>query len=116
MKKGITFLLFIIMSLILVTSCNQDQSEKMTRDVSLSLGNVHNPASKTIIPSEYVQPDSFFVVLTPVGGNGVEWKNDEALKLGAGNSLTLNNVMLGTYTISVTGQKDGKNVMKGESQ
>lgn len=116
MKKGITALLLIIMSLILVTSCNQDQSENMTRNVSLSLGNVHNPNSRTIIPSEYVQPDSFFVVLTPVGGNGVEWKNDEALKLGAGNSLTLNNVMLGTYTISVTGQKDGKNVMKGESQ
>lgn len=116
MKKGITVLLLIITSLILVTSCNQDQSENMTRNVSLSLGNVHNTNSRTIIPSEYVQPDSFFVVLTPVGGNGVEWKNDEALKLGAGNSLTLNNVMLGTYTISVTGQKDGKNVMKGESQ
>lgn len=116
MKKGITFLLFIIMSLILVTSCNQDQSEKMTRDVSLSLGNVHNPASKTIMPSEYVQPDSFFVVLTPVDGNGVEWKNTEALTLGAGNSLTLKDVMLGTYTISVTGQKGGKDVMKGNSQ
>lgn len=116
MKKGITFLLFIIMSLILVTSCNQDQSEKMTRDVSLSLGNVHNPASRTIMPSEYVQPDSFFVVLTPVDGNGVEWKNTKALTLGAGNSLTLNDVMLGTYTISVTGQKGGKDVMKGNSQ
>lgn len=116
MKKGITFLLFIIMSLILVTSCNQDQSEKMTRDVSLSLGNVHNPASRTIMPSEYVQPDSFFVVLTPVDENGVEWKNTEALTLGAGNSLTLKDVMLGTYTISVTGQKDGKDVMKGNSQ
>lgn len=116
MKKGITFLLFIIMSLILVTSCNQDQSEKMTRDVSLSLGNVHNPASRTIMPSEYVQPDSFFVVLTPVNGNGVEWENTEALTLGAGNSLTLKNVMLGTYTISVTGQKGGKDVMKGNSQ
>ena len=116
MKKGITFLLFIIMSLILVTSCNQDQSEKMTRDVSLSLGNVHNPASKTIMPSEYVQPDSFFVVLTPVDENGVEWENTEALTLGAGNSLTLKDVMLGTYTISVTGQKGGKDVMKGNSQ
>ena len=116
MKKGITFLLFIIMSLILVTSCNQDQSEKMTRDVSLSLGNVHNPASKTIMPSEYVQPESFFVVLTPVDGNGVKWENKEALTLGAGNSLTLKDVMLGTYTISVTGQKDGKDVMKGNSQ
>lgn len=116
MKKGITFLLFIIMSLILVTSCNQDQSEKMTRDVSLSLGNVHNPASKTIMPSEYVQPDSFFVVLTPIDGNGVEWKNTKALTLGAGNSLTLKDVMLGTYTISVTGQKGGKDVMKGNSQ
>lgn len=116
MKKGITFLLFIIMSLILVTSCNQDQSEKMTRDVSLSLGNVHNPASRTIMPSEYVQPDSFFVVLTPVDENGFKWKNTEALALGAGNSLTLKDVMLGTYTISVTGQKDGKDVMKGNSQ
>ena len=116
MKKGITFLLFIIMSLILVTSCNQDQSEKMTRDVSLSLGNVHNPASKTIMPSEYVQPDSFFVVLTPIDENGVEWKNTDALTLGAGNSLTLKDVMLGTYTISVTGQKGGKDVMKGNSQ
>ncbi len=116
MKKGITFLLFIIMSLILVTSCNQDQSEKMTRDVSLSLGNVHNPASKTIMPSEYVQPDSFFVVLTPIDENGVEWKNTKALTLGAGNSLTLKDVMLGTYTISVTGQKGGKDVMKGNSQ
>lgn len=116
MKKGITFLLFIIMSLILVTSCNQDQSEKMTRDVSLSLGNVHNPASRTIMPSEYVQPDSFFVVLTPVDENGDKWKNTEALTLGAGNSLTLKDVMLGTYTISVTGQKDGKDVMKGNSQ
>lgn len=116
MKKGITVLLLIITSLILVTSCNQDQSENMTRNVSLSLGNVHNTNSRTIIPSEYVQPDSFFVVLTPVGENGVEWKNTEALKLGSGNTLTLNNVMLGTYTISVTGQKDDKNVMKGESQ
>ena len=104
------------MSLILVTSCNQDQSEKMTRDVSLSLGNVHNPASKTIMPSEYVQPDSFFVVLTPIDENGVEWKNTDALTLGAGNSLTLKDVMLGTYTISVTGQKGGKDVMKGNSQ
>lgn len=116
MKKGITFLLFIIMSLILVTSCNQDQSEKMTRDVSISLGNVHNPASRTIMPSEYVQPDSFFVVLTPVDKNGEKWENTKALTLGAGNSLTLENVMLGTYTISVTGQKDGKDVMKGNSQ
>lgn len=83
------------------------------RTLSIALEGVAQPGARTILPDGYVQPTKFDVTLTADEGNGVT-KTYKDLTLSAG-SLTLTDVKLGTYTVSIDGKSDdGTTVMKGE--
>ena len=82
------------------------------RTLSIALEGVAQPGARTILPDGYVQPTKFDVTLTADEGNGVT-KTYEDLTL-SGGSLTLTDVKLGTYTVSIDGKiDDGTTVMKG---
>ena len=85
----------------------------MGRTVSIALEGVAQPGARTILPDGYVQPTKFDVTLKAVDGNDVT-RTYEDLTLSAG-SLTLTDVKLGTYSVSIDGKtaKDAI-VMKGK--
>ena len=84
----------------------------LPRTLSIALEGVAEPGARTILPDGYVQPTKFDVTLTAKEGNG-ETRTYKDLPLSAG-SLTLTDVKLGTYTVSIDGKSDdGTTVMKG---
>lgn len=111
MMRRRLFPAIVVAILVLLCACAQDDAMR-GRTLSIALEGVAEPGARTILPDSYVQPTKFDVTLTAVDGNG-ETKEYSGLTLSAG-SLTLTNVKLGTYTVSIDGKSDnGTTVMKG---
>ncbi|MBO8443562.1 MAG: fibronectin type III domain-containing protein [Spirochaetes bacterium] len=102
----------VVAIILLLCACSQDDAMR-GRTLSIALEGVAQPGARTILPDGYVQPTKFDVTLTAEEGNG-ETRTYKDLTLSAG-SLTLTDVKLGTYTVSIDGKSDdGTTVMKGE--
>lgn len=101
----------VVAIILLLCACSQDDAMR-GRTLSIALEGVAQPGARTILPDSYVQPTKFDVTLTAKEGNG-ETRTYKDLTLSAG-SLTLTDVKLGTYTVSIDGKTDKDAiVMKG---
>lgn len=102
----------VVAIILLLCACSQDDAMR-GRTLSIALEGVAQPGARTILPDSYVQPTKFDVTLTAKEGNG-ETRTYKDLPLSAG-SLTLTDVKLGTYTVSIDGKTDdGTTVMQGK--
>ena len=111
MMRRRLFPAIVVAIILLLCACSQDDAMR-GRTLSIALEGVAQPGARTILPDSYVQPTKFDVTLTAKEGNG-ETRTYEDLTLSAG-SLTLTDVKLGTYTVSIDGKSDdGTTVMKG---
>ncbi len=111
MMRRRLFPAIVVAIILLLCACSQDDAMR-GRTLSIALEGVAQPGARTILPDGYVQPTKFDVTLTAVDGNG-ETKEYSGLTL-SGGSLTLTDVKLGTYTVSIDGKSDdGTTVMKG---
>lgn len=111
MMRRRLFPAIVVAIILLLCACSQDDAMR-GRTLSIALEGVAQPGARTILPDGYVQPTKFDVTLTAVEGNG-ETKEYQDLTL-SGGSLTLSDVKLGTYTVSIDGKTDaGATVMKG---
>lgn len=112
MMRRRLFPAIVVAIILLLCACSQDDAMR-GRTLSIALEGVAQPGARTILPDGYVQPTKFDVKLTAVDGNG-ETKEYSGLTL-SGGSLTLTDVKLGTYSVSIDGKiDDGTTVMKGE--
>lgn len=112
MMRRRLFPAIVVAIILLLCACSQDDAMR-GRTLSIALEGVAQPGARTILPDSYVQPTKFDVTLTAKEGNG-ETRTYKDLPLSAG-SLTLTDVKLGTYTVSIDGKSDdGTTVMKGE--
>ena len=111
MMRRRLFPAIVVAIILLLCACSQDDAMR-GRTVSIALEGVAQPGARTILPDGYVQPTKFDVTLTAVDGNGGT-KEYSGLTL-SGGSLTLTDVKLGTYSVSIDGKtaKDAI-VMKG---
>ena len=111
MMRRRLFPAIVVAIILLLCACSQDDAMR-GRTLSIALEGVAQPGARTILPDSYVQPTKFDVTLTAEEGNG-EPRTYKDLTLSAG-SLTLTDVKLGTYTVSIDGKSDdGTTVMKG---
>lgn len=111
MMRRRLFPAIVVAIILLLCACSQDDAMR-GRTLSIALEGVAEPGARTILPDGYVQPTKFDVTLTAVDGNG-ETKEYSGLPL-SGGSLTLTDVKLGTYTVSIDGKTDKDAiVMKG---
>lgn len=112
MMRRRLFPAIVVAIILLLCACSQDDAMR-GRTVSIALEGVAQPGARTILPDGYVQPTKFDVTLTAVDGNGEKTKEYSGLPL-SGGSLTLTDVKLGTYSVSIDGKTDdGTTVMKG---
>ena len=111
MMRRRLFPAIVVAIILLLCACSQDDAMR-GRTLSIALEGVAEPGARTILPDSYVQPTKFDVTLTAEEGNG-EPRTYKDLTLSAG-SLTLTDVKLGTYSVSIDGKiDDGTTVMKG---
>lgn len=111
MMRRRLFPAIVVAIILLLCACSQDDAMR-GRTLSIALEGVAEPGARTILPDSYVQPTKFDVTLTAKEGNG-ETRTYKDLPLSAG-SLTLTDVKLGTYTVSIDGKSDKDAiVMKG---
>ena len=111
MMRRRLFPAIVVAIILLLCACSQDDAMR-GRTLSIALEGVAQPGARTILPDSYVQPTKFDVTLTAKEGNG-ETRTYKDLTLSAG-SLTLTDVKLGTYTVSIDGKTDKDAiVMKG---
>lgn len=106
----------VVAIILLLCACTQDDAMR-GRTLSIALEGVAQPGARTILPDGYVQPTKFDVTLTAVEGNG-ESNTYQGLTL-SGGSLTLTDVKLGTYTVSIDGKTDNDTTVmksKGDAQ
>lgn len=112
MMRRRLFPAIVVAIILLLCACSQDDAMR-GRTLSIALEGVAQPGARTILPDGYVQPTKFDVTLTAVKGNG-EPQTYQDLTL-SGGSLTLSDVKLGTYTVSIDGKTDNDTtVMKGK--
>lgn len=112
MMRRRLFPAIVVAIILLLCACSQDDAMR-GRTLSIALEGVAQPGARTILPDGYVQPTKFDVTLTAEEGND-ETRTYKDLPLSAG-SLTLTDVKLGTYSVSIDGKSDdGTTVMKGE--
>ena len=112
MMRRRLFPAIVVAIILLLCACSQDDAMR-GRTLSIALEGVAQPGARTILPDGYVQPTKFDVTLTAKEGNG-KTRTYKDLTLSAG-SLTLTDVKLGTYTVSIDGKSDdGTTVMRGE--
>lgn len=125
MKQRLLIILSVISIVFTLASCEQAQPEQqLTQSVNITLANVADPNARTIRPEEYTSPDKYAVTLTevsaaaegdrtevPVSGKTQTWN------VGAsGNSITLDNVAVGNYKVSIIGLTDADvKVLSGSS-
>lgn len=125
MKQRLLIILSVISIVFTLASCEQAQPEQqLTQSVNITLANVADPNARTIRPEEYESPDKYAVTLTevsaaaegdrtevPVSGKTQTWN------VGAsGNSITLDNVAVGNYKVSIIGLTDANvKVLSGSS-
>lgn len=113
MMRRRLFPAIVVAIILLLCACSQDDAMR-GRTLSIALEGVAQPGARTILPDSYVQPTKFDVTLTAVDGNGEKTKEYSGLTLSAG-SLTLTDVKLGTYSVSIDGKTDdGTTVMQGK--
>lgn len=101
MMRRRLFPAIVVAIILLLCACSQDDAMR-GRTLSIALEGVAQPGARTILPDGYVQPTKFDVTLTAKEGNG-ETTTYKDLTLSAG-SLTLTDVKLGTYTVSIDGK------------
>lgn len=112
MMRRRLFPAIVVAIILLLCACSQDDAMR-GRTLSIALEGVAQPGARTILPDGYVQPTKFDVTLTAVEGNG-ETKTYQGRTL-SGGSLTLSDVKLGTYNVSIDGKTDNDTtVMKGK--
>lgn len=125
MKQRLLIILSVISIVFTLASCEQAQPEQqLTQSVNITLANVADPNARTIRPDHYESPDKYDVTLTEVSaaaeGDWTEVPDSEKTKtwnVGAsGNSITLDNVAVGNYKVSIIGLKDANvKVLAGSS-
>lgn len=115
MKQRLLIILSVISIVFTLASCEQAQPEQqLTQSVNITLANVADPNARTIRPDHYESPDKYDVTLTEVSaaaeGVWTEVPGSEKTKtwnVGAsGNSITLDNVAVGNYKVSIIGLTD----------
>lgn len=126
MKQRLLIILSVISIVFTLASCEQAQPEQqLTQSVNITLANVADPNARTIRPEEYTSPDKYDVTLTEVSaaaeGDWTEVPGSEKTKtwnVGAsGNSITLDNVAVGNYKVSIIGLTDADvKVLSGSSK
>lgn len=125
MKQRLLIILSVISIVFTLASCEQAQPEQqLTQSVNITLANVADPNARTIRPEEYTSPDKYAVTLTEVSaaaeGDWTEVNDSEKTQtwnVGAsGNSITLDNVAVGNYKVSIIGLTDANvKVLSGSS-
>lgn len=114
MMRRRVFPAIVVAIILLLCACTQDDAMR-GRTLSIALEGVAQPGARTILPDGYVQPTKFDVTLTAEEGNGETKEYQYQGRTLSGGSLTLTDVKLGTYTVSIEGKTDnGTTVMKGE--
>ena len=126
MKQRLLIILSVISIVFTLASCEQAQPEQqLTQSVNITLANVADPNARTIRPEEYTSPDKYAVTLTEVSaaaeGGWAEVagsKKTQTWNVGAsGNSITLDNVAVGNYKVSIIGLTDADvKVLSGSSK
>lgn len=115
MKQRLLIILSVISIVFTLASCEQAQPEQqLTQSVNITLANVADPNARTIRPEEYTSPDKYAVTLTEVSaaaeGDWTEVPGSEKTKTwnvdASGNSITLDNVAVGNYKVSIIGLTD----------
>lgn len=125
MKQRLLIILSVISIVFILASCEQAQPEQqLTQSVNITLANVADPNARTIRPDHYESPDKYDVTLTEVSaaaeGGWTEVagsKKTQTWNVGAsGNSITLDNVAVGNYKVSIIGLTDADvKVLSGSS-
>lgn len=126
MKQRLLIILSVISIVFTLASCEQAQPEQqLTQSVNITLANVADPNARTIRPDHYESPDKYDVTLTEVSaaaeGDRTEVNGSEKTQtwnVGAsGNSITLDNVAVGNYKVSIIGLTDANvKVLSGSSK
>ena len=125
MKQRLLIILSVISIVFILASCEQAQPEQqLTQSVNITLANVADPNARTIRPDHYESPDKYDVTLTEVSaaaeGVWTEVPGSEKTKTwnvdASGNSITLDNVAVGNYKVSIIGLTDADvKVLSGSS-
>ena len=125
MKQRLLIILSVISIVFTLASCEQAQPEQqLTQSVNITLANVADPNARTIRPEEYTKPSKYAVTLTEVSaaaeGDWTKVIGSEKTKTwnvdASGNSITLDNVAVGNYKVSIIGLTDANvKVLSGSS-
>lgn len=131
MKKRILTFIIVLASVFMLASCEQkDQSEALTgQTVTLRLSGVEIPGARTIRPDTVKSAESYKVSLTEVSmnesgsyvpvQNSQNNKNDINAKIstdGSALTLTITDVHIGSYQVTVNGFTDNVRVLSGKSK
>lgn len=131
MKKRILTFIIVLASVFMLASCEQkDQSEALTgQTVTLRLAGVEIPGARTIRPDTVKSAESYTVSLTEVSmnesGSYVPVQNSQNNKNninatvstdGSALTLTITNVHIGSYLVTVNGYTDNVRVLSGKSE
>lgn len=131
MKKRILTFIIVLASVFMLASCEQkDQSEALTgQTVTLRLSGVEIPGARTIRPDTVKSAESYKVSLTEVSmnesgsyvpvQNSPNNKNDINAKIstdGSALTLTITDVHIGSYQVTVNGFTDNVRVLSGKSK
>ena len=129
-KRILTFIIFLA-SVFMLASCEQkDQSEALTgQTVTLRLSGVEIPGARTIRPDTVKSAESYKVSLTEVSmnesgsyvpvQNSPNNKNDINAKIstdGSALTLTITDVHIGIYQVTVNGFTNKVRVLSGKSK
>lgn len=125
MKQRLLIILSVISIVFTLASCEQAQPEQqLTQSVNITLANVADPNARTIRPEEYTKPSKYAVTLTEVSaaaeGDWTKVIGSEKTQTwnvdASGNSITLDNVAVGNYKVSIIGLTDADvKVLSGSS-
>ena len=131
MKKRILTFIIVLASVFMLASCEQkDQSEALTgQTVTLRLSGVEIPGARTIRPDTVKSAESYKVSLTEVSmnesgsyvpvQNSPNNKNDINAKIstdGSALTLTITDVHIGIYQVTVNGFTNDVRVLSGKSK
>lgn len=131
MKKRILTFIIVLASVFMLASCEQkDQSEALTgQTVTLRLSGVEIPGARTIRPDTVKSAESYTVSLTEVSmnesGSYVPVQDSQNNKIninatvstdGSALTLTITDVHIGSYQVTVNGFTDNVRVLSGKSK
>lgn len=131
MKKRILTFIIVLASVFMLASCEQkDQSEALTgQTVTLRLSGVEIPGARTIRPDTVKSAESYTVSLTEVSmnesGSYVPVQDSQNNKIninatvstdGSALTLTITDVHIGSYLVTVNGFTNNVRVLSGKSE